>query len=282
MNKIRHFFSPTQESFQPDGWVEQLHRGALLVLRANEESSRLVQLARECITQVTGDASVDARGLFRSLPYETVKQIRHKIYEHPKLWQSAREILLSHQMPSEVRLDIPRLRVITHGDEEKREADAVYVMHRDTWYGCPQDQLNWWMPLFDTPIEQAFGFFPAFFLREVPNGSAGFEYEAWMKKVGWHGKTDVSEYPQPEEVVSKSDMLRFDFHAGDVLVFAAHQLHQTQPNTIEGTARWSLDFRSTNHSASSPNVDNRSQGAELRAQREFFSVGADRRVAQSS
>ena len=268
-NPPRYFVSPNDEGFNARPWLTQLHSGALLVFSANEESLRLVRLARACIEAVAGDARPDARGCFRPLPYETIKEIRARLYQQPSLWSLARDILLSYGAPATARLDTPRLRVITHGDERQPETAPVYVMHRDTWYGCPQDQLNWWMPIFDTPKEQAFGFFPEYFDKPVPNASEGFEYERWMANVGWHGSTDVKNYPQPEEAVSTKQMLRFDLKAGDVLVFAAHQLHQTQPNELNESARWSLDFRSTNHGFASPNVDNLSRGAEVRVEREF-------------
>jgi hypothetical protein len=273
-NLLQYFVSPHHEGFNEQPWVKQLHQGALLVFSANEESLRLVRLVRACIQEVAKDASPEERGYFRALPYETVKQIRERLYQHPSLWDAARDILLSHKVPTTVKLDTPRLRVITSGDEQQPEAAPVYVMHRDTWYGCPQDQLNWWMPIFDTPKEQAFGFFPEYFEKAVPNASEGFEYEAWMRQVGWHGSTDVKNYPQPEEVVSHQEMLRFACKAGEVLVFAAHHLHQTQPNEIKESARWSLDFRSTNHRFSAPNVDNLSRGSEQRVVAEFRALGA--------
>lgn len=270
---IRHHFSLNQAAppATAERLVEQIHQGDLFVFSATPQSLSLVALARDCIRQEVGADWVAqaSEGLCPPLPYDQVRKIRERIYAHPRLQSEAREIIRSFGLPEGTRVDTPRLRVITHGDEKNPETRAVYVVHRDTWYGCPQDQINWWMPLFHTPLAQAFGFFPRYFREPVPNTSQIFEYDHWMKTVGWHGSTDLTRYPQPNADIEKEGMVRFDFEAGDLLLFSAHHLHQTQPNPIPNSARWSLDFRSSGHQSASPNVDNLSRGAEERVLREF-------------
>ncbi|WP_428263774.1 hypothetical protein [Haliangium sp.] len=287
----------------PESWREVLaglFRGELFVFPATAASRALVAAARECLGQVVGPdaqpaaatatatADADAADAWRcpALSAAQVRAVRAALYARPELPARAARVVASLGFPARTRLDAPRLRVITAGAEREPAAAPVYVAHRDTWYGCAQAQVNWWMPVFDTPSEQAFVFYPDAFARAVANTSAGFDYERWMAAIGWHGEAPVEAYPQPTAAayaeLTRARERRFDFGAGDILLFAAAQLHQTRPNPIAGTSRLSVDIRTVIDPSSedlagpgaagrwaAPNVDNASTGADTRVAREF-------------
>ena len=168
-----------------------------------------------------------------------VQRAREWLYARPGIWELGARILREFDLSPETQVDMPRLRVITAGDEALPVAAPIYVNHRDTWYACPQDQVNWWLPVFDCPESQAFAFYPDFFRRAVPNASGAFTYGRWVEEVGWHGEAPLEAYPQPLAGVDPGRILRFELAAGELLLFASAHLHQTTPNPHPGSARWS-------------------------------------------
>jgi ectoine hydroxylase-related dioxygenase (phytanoyl-CoA dioxygenase family) len=155
-------------------------------------------------------------------------------------------------------------------------AALAYTAHRDTWFGNPQAQVNFWMALHDVTREQSFSFHPSLFTQAVPNTSQGFSYDSWMGTRGWQGmKSNApADYPQP--LATPEDAAKFSFaaSAGEVIVFSAAQLHQTMPNA-SGFTRFSIDFRAVHigdHEAGlgAPNVDN---GSKPEALKDYFTLG---------
>src|SRR5690606_24166935 len=72
--------------------------------------------------------------------------------------------------------DVPRLRVVPHGDYLSSGVSYAYKAHRDTWYSSPACQVNWWMPVFDVTSSRAMSFFPEYWSRPLKNSSGGFDY----------------------------------------------------------------------------------------------------------
>jgi hypothetical protein len=285
---IRHWYvhrDPGEPPARPRSWDElfaRLFAGDLFVLAGVEASLALAGRVRACLADVLGlalpgDAVAAAAWRCPALAPEDVARVRAALYAQPDLHAHAAAVVAALGMREAARVDTPRLRVITAGAEHAPEAAPVYVVHRDTWYGCAESQVNWWIPVFDTPAEQAFVFYPEYFDRAVANTSARFDYEAWMETIGWHGQAPLEAYPQPTVDVTGAPSLRFDCEAGDILLFAAAQLHQTRPNPIAGSSRLSIDLRTVLEGApvlAAPNVDNASTGAAERVAREFVAVSA--------
>lgn len=267
-----------------DELLARLFAGDLFVFAGTDASRALAGTARQCLADVLGPAFTApgdpaGRAAWRcpALSANQVAALRGVLYAQPDLHARAAEVVASLGMREGVRVDAPRLRVITAGAEQDPAAAPVYVLHRDTWYGCSEAQVNWWIPIFETPEEQAFVFYPQYFDRAVPNTSASFDYEHWMGTFGWHGDAPLDAYPQPTEDVSDAPALGFDYQAGDILLFAAAHLHQTRPNPIPGTSRLSIDLRTVVEATPglrAPNVDNASTGAADRVAIEFAQVSA--------
>ena len=283
---IRHWYvhrGDRGRPARPQTWPElfaRLFAGDLFVLAGTAAAQALASRVRQCLAEIAGvvcpeDASASWR--CPALDIEVVARVREALYAQPDLHAQAAAVVAALGMREAARVDAPRLRVITAGAEREQAAAPVYVVHRDTWYGCDQAQVNWWIPIFDTPAEQVFVFYPDYFDQAVPNTSARFDYDTWMATIGWHGEAPLEAYPQPTVDVTGAPALRFDCRAGDILLFAAAQLHQTRPNPIAGTSRLSVDLRTVIDGMSelrAPNVDNASRGADERVAREFVAVSA--------
>jgi hypothetical protein len=170
--------------------------------------------------------------------------------------------------PAELAYDPLRLRCVLPGNHLNRGADIAYAAHRDTWYGNPQAQINFWIPLQDVTPETSFMFHPQLFNVAVPNNSAAFSYNDWSEKRGWQGnKAEVAvTFPAPTSEIAGGQA--FGARAGEIIAFSAAQLHQTVKNVSRMT-RFSLDFRTVHigdHAAGlgAPNADNASKAEAFR------------------
>lgn len=252
----------------------RIHAGDLVVFQRSDLTLQLVRRVRDeirgCFPELDTDWDDLGSWPCRLLEFSRLARVREGLYSDPSLHQLAARIIETAGFESVTCVDAPRLRVINHSAEALPEAAPLFVVHRDTWYACPESQINWWIPIFKTPVEQAFAFYPEHFDRQVENTSASFDYSAWMDRVGWHGRTALNDYPAPTSYEPKSDPVRFDFEAGDLLLFSAAHLHRTLPNPVGESSRVSLDFRTVTPGArGARNVDNGSGGALERVRREF-------------
>ena len=119
-----------------------------------------------------------------------------------------------------------------------------FPWHRDTWYGAPAQQLNWWLPVFPVRDDNAMSFDLSGFGRDVPNDSETFDYyrhnaarPAMAAQVTRHlaARPEATDHhPVQETAVLPAP--------GQVLLFSGAQLHATIPNT-SGLSRYSIDFR---------------------------------------
>jgi len=167
--------------------------------------------------------------------------------------------------------DVPRLRVVPHGDYLSSGVSYAYKPHRDTWYSSPTSQVNWWMPVFPVTADRAMAFYPEYWERSVLNSSSSFDYGEWCR-VGRNMaidqiKEDTRKHPVPLEDVDLSSELRIAGTKGDVILFSASHLHATAQNS-SGLTRFSIDFRTINLSdienkRGSPLLDSRATGSTL-------------------
>ena len=167
-------------------------------------------------------------------------------------------------------VDLVRLRAVTHLGHENPLAAPAYTAHRDTWYANSQAQVNWWIPLHDVTEADTFAFYPNLFDKPVANNSGDFDYDEWMKTVGWQstsGKRAV--YPTADTAdYDTADGVPFACNKGDIILFSAAHLHQTRKNA-SGLTRFSIDFRSVNlvdeaEGKGAINVDNASHGSAVK------------------
>jgi hypothetical protein len=144
--------------------------------------------------------------------------------------------------------------------------------HRDTWFSAPQQQLNWWLPVYEVESHNSMAFHPEYFDQPVRNSSADYDYGEWSKtgrrQAAKQVKKETRKQPQPEEPLELEPDIRVVTPPGGTLVFSAAQLHSTVPNTTRST-RFSIDFRTVNlkdlaDGVGAPNLDSECTGTTLR------------------
>lgn len=262
---------------------EGLYQGELFKLSASAASKGLVDEVHELLSAELcwdlprgtdprdAQAQLDDEAFFRR-----IGRVRHTLYMDRRFHEALQTVIAASGFdPQEVAFDPLRLRTICHEGHLNPRAAAVYLPHRDTWYGHPDSLIAWWIPLDDLDPHETFEFFPDRFEREVPNDSERFDYEVWVArgwslKIGWQ---DVdaglrTHYPAADlEGVDVGRRVGFSARRGENLLFAGAHLHQTLPQAT-GRTRFSLDFRIVDlrdHRAGlgAPRVDNRSKGSSL-------------------
>lgn len=250
-----------------------LYAGTVFKKAATAETRTLVARIRGLLEGVFGEdlQTVHERFAFADMK-QSLADIRAVLESDAVYTKACRDILSDLGMP-DMRRDALRLRCVMHGGHESAAAARAYAAHRDTWFGNPEAQINIWIPLLDVTTDQTFTFYPSYFNRPIENSSGVFNYDDWMKTVGWQGAKTVQQpadidYPQVLEDIVDAKAFGFSAKAGDMVIFAASHLHQTVPNS-SGRTRFSLDFRAVNmadHLAgrSAPNVDNASRPDALR------------------
>lgn len=242
----------------------RIYNGEVFKIPATVKSLSLTE-------QVQGELSLafgpDFRRIHEAVPVENIWQkmtfLRQHMAEYPPYHALMREIIIDAGfMPAENVYDVLRLRAVLHNGHGNPAAAKAYSLHRDTWYGNPQAQINWWIPLHDVSEKDSFSFFPGYFKSGIKNTSADFDYKGWIANVGWQnakGGRDTA-YPRALENPEARDRKGFSCKAGDMIVFSAAQAHQTAENTTQLT-RFSVDFRTVHlldmsKGVGAPNVDN--------------------------
>ena len=261
--------------------VSALHGGAVLVLPPTAASSALVRQVRARVRAALGVPPTHPWAEVQAIPspYAALASVRAWLAESPIARTSMANAAASVGFIDTDAVDAPRLRSISAGAEAVPEAAPVYLLHRDTWYGCPDALLVAWTPLQDTPARDMFAFYPTWFDRPVPNTSGAHDHTRWMADVGWHGTAPLQRYSAPLQPVA-ADALTFDVPEGAMVLFSAAQLHQTRPVPNAPWTRFSVDFRllpdPSDTTTRAPSVDNDSRGAAARVAAEFTAIGAVR------
>lgn len=199
--------------------------------------------------------------------------LKPKFIHHPESKKLIRNIL--EDFGCDTRLtyqDVPRLRAVTSDGYLTSGVGYAHHLHRDTWYSAPQQQMNWWLPIFEMASESSMAFHPRYWTEPVKNGSAEFNYYEWNStgraSAAQHIKSDTRKQPKPEQHMELDPQVRLVHEPGGVILFSAAQMHSTVPNN-SGKTRFSIDFRTvhvedvkTKYGA--PNIDNKSTGTSLR------------------
>lgn len=146
----------------------------------------------------------------------------------------------------------------------------AFPWHRDTWYGAPCQQINWWFPVFPIREDNAMSFDLPSFGKTVLNSSATFDYYrnnmarlqtgSQVEKEQQCRPAAIDHDPPAECVVLPSP--------GSILLFSGAQLHRSIPNT-SGRARYSVDFRSVDvpdveAGIGAPSIDVHCSGTAIR------------------
>jgi len=264
---------------------ERLYAGQLFKFGATKASLGLSEEVLGLLSEHLGRGlapGMDPRDMHPQLSelafFEGVGRVRKILYMDDHFHRRLLDVVAAAGFdPERTVFDPLRLRTVCHDGHHNPRAAALYVPHRDTWYGHPDALIGWWIPLDDLGEEETFEFYPSQLTREVPNDSERFVYDEWVArgwslKIGWQ---DIdaglrTTYPgaQLERPEDAGAPLRFSARKGENLLFAGAHLHKTRPQST-GRTRFSLDFRVLDlpdfHAGKgAPNVDNRSVGAGLK------------------
>merc|ERR1719491_2191374 len=126
--------------------VGALHGGAILALPPKRASRELAEHARALVRD-----ALEAEGPWDAVravpdPYAKLAPARTALGSSAASRRLIAEVCHSLGLPPCTRVDAPRLRSIVAGTEKCPAAAPVYLLHRDTWYGCPQSLLVAWIP----------------------------------------------------------------------------------------------------------------------------------------
>ena len=267
MSTFRHELPATNQALR-----QAIYEGAIFNIPATPVSSTLVLEVCSLLREELGD---DFRNAQFVLSYddlfERIAKLKKFVYGQEHFRNLLRQLLSELGFDTDrLAIDPLRLRCVPHLGHDHPRAKSAYKAHRDTWYANPQAQVNCWLPLHDAAAAETFTFFPAFFDKAIDNSSGEFDYDDWSTTVGF-GKSHVIDnalYPSPPQGrLNPSEGTGFASLAGDLLMFAAAHLHQSNEN-VSGRSRFSMDFRLVDledqlNGLGAPNADNRSTGSAM-------------------
>jgi hypothetical protein len=253
----------------------QLYGGDLFAFSPGESATKLCELAREL--SEAAFAPHDPQVAQESMPAERyvdiLAELKPTFIHHPRAKEHIAGLL--SELGGDIDttyFDVPRLRTMAHGEYLKAGLAYQFHAHRDTWFSAPQQQLNWWLPVYEIESENSMAFHPEYFDKPVRNSSAGYDYEEWNKtgraQAAKQVKKETRKQPEPEEPLQLEPDVRVVTPPGGTLIFSAAQLHSTVPNTTSRT-RFSIDFRTVNlddliEGVAAPNIDSACTGTTLR------------------
>jgi hypothetical protein len=265
------FDSPISDSLRR----RQLYEGRLFVFSPRPSTIALCEFARTMIQEAFGDS--DPRTIQFTMPVENYVAIcaplKPRFIHHPTTLKLITNVVNELGCsPEDTYIDVPRLRMVTHGDYLTSGIGYAHHPHRDTWYSAPMCQLNWWLPVYPYDSSSSMSFFAKYWERPIKNGSRDFDYHKWntdgRKNAAQHIYSDTRKQPRADEPLDLESQVRIVCPPGGLVLFSAAQLHATVPNT-SGMTRYSIDFRTANiddvisrHGAQ--NVDSRPRGTSLR------------------
>lgn len=168
-------------------------------------------------------------------------------------------------------LDVPKLRTAYPTGHLTRGIAYAFPGHRDTWYGSPQAQINWWLPIYPLKADNALAFYPRHFSTPVANDSDRFNYyrrNVERKDAAKFIDEDPRVQPSASGLSPDEPQFRLLPEVGGIIVFSGAQLHATvsSPNSL---SRYSVDFRTVSRAdvergLGAANIDTRCTGTALR------------------
>jgi hypothetical protein len=254
---------------------QHLYDGRLFVFAPRPSTIALCDFARGMVEEAFGQK--DPRTAQYSVPVEGFVSIcaplKPRFIHHPTTLKLIKAVIDELGCGLEDSyIDVPRLRMVTHGGYLTSGLGYAHHPHRDTWYSAPMCQLNWWLPIYPFEAESAMAFHPRYWRQAIRNGSSNFNYYQWnsdgRKNAALHIGRDTRVQPHADEPLELEPQIRLVCPPGGIVLFSAAQLHSTVPNT-SGVTRYSIDFRSLNvHDLvarrGAPNVDSAPSGTSLR------------------
>ena len=253
--------TPNPSSQNPDKLFEQLYSGALIQLPASPTCLELLEEARALVRSQFGPKPEELSPKEQGRALEVCRNMLSEPSFHA---MSSRILEECGFEGTGLWLDKLRMRAVSPGLENVEAARAVFHCHRDTWYGNPACQVNCWLPLQAVNGENSFRFYTSYFEKAIRNDSKDFIAEQFLNEGGFgRVKASPSVYPKALDL-PEGEFCDIVMDEPQLLLFAAHHLHQTLPNKTS-RIRFSLDFRffSESHRKEGrgpKEVDNKSDG----------------------
>jgi hypothetical protein len=252
----------------------RLYGGDLFTFSPGESAMLLSGLARELSEEAFAphDPTVAQASMSAERYVEILAELKPTFIHHPRAKELIASLLSELGCDLEkTYFDVPRLRTMAHGEYLNAGLALQFHPHRDTWFSAPQQQLNWWIPVYEIESENSMAFHPQYFDRPVRNSSSDYDYEEWNRagrqQAAKQVKKETRKQPRAEEPLELDPDVRVVTPPGGTLVFSAAQLHSTVPNTTNRT-RFSIDFRTVNlddlvEGIGAPNIDSECTGTTL-------------------
>ena len=261
---------------------KRLFDGQIFVFSPRPASIALCEFARAMIEEAFG--AIDPRRAQYHMPVEDyvaiVAPLKPRFIHQPETKKLLKAVVEDFACDlAKTYVDVPRLRMVTHGGYLTSGVGYAHHPHRDTWFSAPMCQLNWWLPIYSIESESSMAFHPRYWSQPVENSSGEFNYYEWnatgRKNAAQHVKTDTRKQPHALESMELQPEIRLVCPPGGIILFSAAQMHSTVPNT-SGSTRYSIDFRTVHlddvtSNGGATNIDSSPVGTSLRD----FHRGAD-------
>lgn len=231
----------------PRELLDLLYAGDLVVLTGLPAVGALVDLAREELTALFAPDDPEHAHEQRT-PADLAAVLgawKPRFMRDPEVNRLVRSIVEQAGLdPSRTHYDMPKPRTSFPVGHLTTGVAFAFPWHRDTWYGAPRQQVNWWLPVSRILSDNAMGFDLASFDRSVANDSAGFDYYALnanRSNIAAQVTRELQARPSaPGHAVTDEVVVLPE--PGSILLFSGAHLHRSIPNT-SGRARFSIDFR---------------------------------------
>ena len=155
-------------------------------------------------------------------------------------------------------------RVVPPQGEHESGAHAFVDTHRDSWGAGIYQQINWWGPLYEYPVDTGIEFYLDYFDQPIANNTVDWSYEEYrnarQQKLE-ELKPDYKSVPGPLEH-PQGRCFRPQLEPGDIIAFSSVHLHGSSLNQSD-SCRFSFETRTVNcddiqSGLKAPNVDNAS------------------------
>jgi hypothetical protein len=266
----------------------RLYDGDIFTFSPRPSSIALCEFARSMIEEAF--EGLDPRFAQFEMPVERyveiVAPVKPRFIHHPKTMELLKSMVAEFDCDlNRTYIDVPRLRMVTHGGYLTSGVGYAHHPHRDTWYSAPMCQLNWWLPIYEIESESSMAFHPRYWSQPVRNSSSEFNYYEWnavgRRTAAQQIRSDTRKQPHAIEPMDLHPDIRAVPPPGGVVLFSAAQMHSTVPNT-SGRARYSIDFRTVHiedvaAKMGAPNLDSAPTGTSLR---DFVRGTASARISE--
>jgi hypothetical protein len=230
-----------------DELYRALYAGDLALFSSVEAAARLAEHARSCLIELF--APYDPESVHEHLEPATVAEMlgrwKPAFIHDPHSKQLVREIIGELGFgPQVTYYDVPKPRTAFPVGHLSTGIALAFPWHRDTWYGAPSSQINWWLPVYATAPTNGLRFDLERFAEPVANNSGDFDYfQANRDRLttAKQVKKETQVRPEAHDVVVDNPLVPV-LQPGAALLFSGAHLHGSVPNT-SGVARYSIDFR---------------------------------------